>query len=169
MASKVLPPFNSQGLANSDSDSDIENGPPKKKVRVTLVWVKSDTFESGQEATEAVKSEKKWWIRRKYNSGEGVRALYDCKHSRSCPSKLQILFEAGSERAVIYRTEGDHQHKDVKINGLSDEIKEKIDDLIKSGVTKPKRILQLICESGLGEPEIGKVVNHLAYKKKRKG
>ncbi len=95
-----------------------------------------------------------------YDTDEGERIMFDCRHSRKCAAKIYLQCNSTSQDCTLYKTDKAHNHIRKSV-GISPKLKEKIDELYRTGITKPKLILKNIADSGLKEPKAQKLNNYL--------
>jgi hypothetical protein len=102
--SQVLSPYNSQ------SESEEENIPPKKRVRQTnLQWELKQSFASYEEAEGHVNGLQEFNLRTHSGNG-GLKKYYDCKYSRNCIARIYLHLVADSHDVHLYQTIGIHDH-----------------------------------------------------------
>jgi hypothetical protein len=142
--------FFSDDFDASSSDEELQNTNPIKKRRgISNDYTMVKSYPDKKLAVANIKSQNLWWVQRQHTSIEGVKVFYHCKYSKYCSAKLYLLMEQHTTEVKLYQTEKPHDHFVEKIVGIPGDVKQKIDELFNSGLTKPKPILRNIRESGL--------------------
>ena len=69
------------------------------------------------------------------------RKVWNCTTIASCSAKIYLLLEADSQVVSLYKTIDSHDHGAVKQVGIAVQTKTRIEELYRTGITQPKRIL----------------------------
>ncbi|ODM94944.1 Longitudinals lacking protein-like [Orchesella cincta] len=147
----------SSGGSSSSTENYFDSPPPErlpKRKRKSHNWVLSSmTFPTVEDGRAYLRAEKKWMYRCGRQQSEGRKFSYDCSFSRECPAKIRLFENKETPHVEVYVTDQDHNHENIKKQGLTLETKEKINQLWASGIKKPKKILAELVKGGI-EPKL---------------
>uniref|UniRef100_T1JEA5 Uncharacterized protein n=1 Tax=Strigamia maritima TaxID=126957 RepID=T1JEA5_STRMM len=141
--------------------SNLDEQPAPKRRKLELNWSEMKVFPNYPDARQAIKDERMWSMRRKTETYSGDKIYYECKFSKYCLAKRCLHLKADSDDVVLLFTTEDHTHEPKAPRGIPRETKDKIRELYRNGVIKPKFILRKIQEAGLPEPKSKQVENFL--------
>lgn len=133
-------------LQGNDSDSDGEPTPKKKRTEYEYV----QNFDSKDLALDHLNKIGEFSYERKYTlAGGEVRENYRCsmvtKRSKQCPVKLYLVLHADSPLVNLYMSKcKEHVHETLSNAKVTNEIKEKIENLVKIKVKNPKHIADFL-------------------------
>lgn len=125
-----------------------------KKKKRTRNWYPSNTYETKEEAVNAVKAETIWSYFYQSKTSQGNKFYYRCnavkRRGRQCDAGLYILYCIDKTDVIIFRTEEGHSHEGLENNTfkLNDDIKSKIKSLFDLKV-KPMSILRMLSRQGI--------------------
>ena len=159
-----VPPFKLPDEEDEEDDINFENGQKRGK---SLEWILVSKFENAAEATEFITSENCWRRFRQHVTQEGKKDYFKCTISSKCPANFQALYCSENQDTLVFKSkEHNHTFNNFK-RGIPTETKDKIEELFKLGIMKPKAILKALEETGLTVPTSSQLANHLVLLKNK--
>jgi len=112
------------------SEVNENTSPQNMTARNTrLIYTMRHSSSSKLEATTFVKSQEIWNQRTAFSAEAGKTNYYDCKVQMSCPVKMYLILDSGSQNASLFETDVGHNHPE-KVVGLSDAMKTEVSKLL---------------------------------------
>ena len=151
--------------SNSDSDTcDNQNRLPKRK----LIWHKETEFVGKEEAVSFVSSENIWSLAHSSKTSQGTKAYYRCsrvkRRGQQCDAALYLLYDNRSLSVHLYRTQSDHNCKDINSGksqrGLTETQKLAVKEYFELNL-KPKRINELLHQKNIPPQNINQINSYL--------
>lgn len=146
-----------------------------RKRKRTILWNLEKTFPRKSEAVDFVQNEQTWSINFTNSTFEGRKVYYRCnkvkRRGEQCQAELYLFYDNTSLEVHLFRSEGDHTCKTMASQSqrLTQKLKTEIERLFDLK-NKPKRIHQLLVETGFEPKDVDQVKNYLRqYKLKKYG
>uniref|UniRef100_A0A914WG57 MULE transposase domain-containing protein n=1 Tax=Plectus sambesii TaxID=2011161 RepID=A0A914WG57_9BILA len=136
-------------------------------------------FLNANEADDFMKSEGGWTLKSRNETSEGRKDFYTCKFNRRqlngvrptarCLALVCLHYVDDSLNVALLSNGASHMHDGMPMDqGLSAEQKEAVDDVIASGIQRPKLILNELRRRGIPEPKITCLKAYLAALRQKK-
>ena len=111
-----------------------------------------------------------WRKKRTHQTYDGVKEYYYCNLDRkNCNMTAYLWYNNTNDEVELFISDGEHHHCENK-KGIPSIVKEKIDKLYKSGLTKPCLIMRSLQDEGINCLKSSQLKNFLQnYKNKTFG
>ncbi len=156
---------------DTENDADGYNDPTKvcglANKDYDYISTHSD-LESAKKAIDEGLIANQYWTRgNKYSTKSGDKICYTCRSFVKCPKRMYLLLDTENQDVHAYVSTDNHAHETISKLRLDTVSKQKVLELIDSGVVQPRRILRELEKHNL--PRLTKTqINNLKARLKKK-
>jgi hypothetical protein len=118
-------------------------------------------------AYDSLKSD--WKYINNYITNEGDKSVFKCNVNKLCKAELKLVYTNSNETVSLFTNNIEHDHSvcDETDRGIPKASQHKMEELYKSGVSKPKLILYALRNAKFTVPTKEQVNNWVRYYKKK--
>jgi hypothetical protein len=126
-------------------------------------WTEIEKFETEDLAYDSLKSD--WKYINNSITNEGDKSVFKCNVNKLCKAELKLVYTNSNETVSLFTNNIEHDHSvcDETDWGIPKATQQKMEELYKSGVCKPKLILYALSYAKFTEPTKEQVNNWVPY------
>jgi hypothetical protein len=145
---ELVAPYQSD--QSEDENDELNNAQTLQKTQSSnrkntknKIYVLEHTFFGERE----VKLDECWTKKKSYETSDGYKIMYYCNKDRAnCKLSAFLLYVNTNEQIQFHVEDGEHSHKSVKKKIKMGQLKEKVTEIIKEGISKPTLVLRKLNE-----------------------
>lgn len=147
-------------------NEELNKNNQKERKRRRIFWSLEIIFNNYDEAIDGVKN--KWTKTKVEHTKQGDKEYYKCSINEKCKAKMHLFCLDNSQQVNLMRDQTEHDHSYQNTNKrLRREIKNRISELYKIGVTAPLNIIYTLRKDGcVNLPTQKQISNYIARNEK---